>query len=214
MMPVMGKGPQHSPRIAVLASGVGSTRWHLAASSETGRLRGEVVLVLTTKAGAPVASQAVAAGVEHLSLDADALDLDGVDEAMRQALVQRDIDLVVLADGLWRIGGRTIEAFSGRIVNTRPAPPPGFGESMLSECVYQAVLDAGLRITAATVHLVDSEYDNGPALAATYVPVEPDDTAATLQSRVQAAERELLVQTLARLTDQLFGPADSAQRVG
>ena len=213
-MPVMGKGPQHSPRIAVLASGVGSTLWHLAASSENGRLRGEVVLLLTTNAGGPVASQAVAAGLEHLFLDADALDPDGVDEAMRQALLQRDIDLVVLADGLWRIGGRTIEAFSGRIVNTRLAPPPGFGESMPRERVYQAVLDAGSRTTVTTVHLVDSEYDTRPALAATYVPVEPDDTAATLQSRVQAAERELLVQTLARLTDELFGTADSAKQVG
>lgn len=126
----------------------------------------------------------------------------------------RDIDLVVLADGLWRIGGRTIAAFSGRIVNTRPAPPPGSGESMLSERVYQAVLDAGLRTTAATIHLVDSEYDTGRALAATYVPIEPDDTVATLQSRVHAAERELLVQTLARLTDELFGTVDSAKRVG
>lgn len=87
-MPVMGKEPQHSPRIAVLASGVGSTLWHLVASTENGRLRGEVVLLLTTEAGAPVASQAVTAGVEHLSLDADALDLDEIDEAMCQALLQ------------------------------------------------------------------------------------------------------------------------------
>ena len=213
-MPVMGKEPQQAPRFAVLASGAGSTFGHLAASSENGRLRGEVVLLMTTEAGAPVASQAIAAGVEHLVLDADALDPDGVDETMRQALLQRDIDLVVLAGDFGRIGRRTLEAFSGRIVNTRPAPPPGFGEmSTLSERVYQAVLDAGLRTTAATVHLVESEPDTGPALAATYVPVEPDDTAAALQSRVQAAERELLVQTLTRLTDERSVPADSAKRV-
>ena len=187
-------------RIAVLASGAGSTFRHLVDESRTGQLPAEIALLITTKTGAPVAQHAGPAGVEHLFLDGSELGPDVVDGAICQALVDREVDLVVLAGYRRRIGPRTLAAFAGRIINTHPAPLPAFGGSgMYGERVHQAVLTAGVRHSAATIHLIDADYDTGPVIAQRPVPVHPDDTAATLQERVQAAERDLLVSTLAAL---------------
>ena len=198
----MDQQPQRRARIAVLASGAGSTFRHLVDESRTGRLPAEIALLITTKPGAPVARYAGPAGVEHLLLDATELGPDGVDGSICQALVDRDVDLVVLAGYLRKIGPRTLAAFPGRIVNTHPAPLPAFGgPGMYGERVHQAVLAAGVRHSAATVHLIEADYDTGPVIAERPVPVHADDTAATLRARVQAAERELLVSTLAALVE-------------
>ena len=196
----MVQQPKGRARIAVLASGAGSTFRHLVDKSRTGQLPAEIALLITTKAGAPVAEHAGPAGVEHLFLDGSELGPDVVDGAICRALVDREIDLVVLAGYLRKVGPRTRAAFAGRIVNTHPAPLPAFGgPGMYGERVHHAVLNAGVRHSAATIHLIDADYDTGPVIAERPVPVHPDDTAATLQERVQAAERDLLVSTLAEL---------------
>src|SRR4051812_17116599 len=84
-------------RIAVLASGAGSTFRYLVDRSRTGQLPAEIALLITTKTAAPVAQHAGPAGVEHLFLDGTELGPDVVDGAICQALVDREIDLVVLA---------------------------------------------------------------------------------------------------------------------
>ena len=196
----MDQQPQGRARIAVLASGAGSTFRHLVDKSRTGQLPAEIALLITTKAGAPVAQHAGPAGVEHLFLEGSELGPDVVDGAICQALIDREIELVVLAGYLRKIGPRTRAAFAGRIINTHPAPLPAFGgPGMYGERVHHAVLTAGVRHSAATIHLIDDDYDTGPVIAERPVPVHPDDTAATLQERVQAAERDLLVSTLAAL---------------
>ena len=200
----MDQKPRPSARIAVLASGAGSTFRHLVEKSRTGQLPAEITLMITTKAGAPVAQHAGPAGVEHLFIDGSELDPEDVDAAICQALIEREIDLVVLAGYLRKIGPRTLAAFAGRIVNTHPAPLPAFGgPGMYGQRVHQAVLTAGVRHSAATVHLIDEDYDTGPVIAERPVLVHADDTATTLQERVQAAERDLLVSTLAALISNL-----------
>src|SRR4051794_16285016 len=193
---------QQLKRIAVLASGAGSTFRHLVDKGRTGQLAADITLLITTKADAPVVQHAGPAGVEHLFLDGAGLGPDALDAAISQALIDHEIDLVVLAGYVRKIGPRTLEAFAGRIINTHPAPLPAFGgPGMYGERVHEAVLTAGVRHSAATIHLVDDDYDTGPVIAERPVPVHPDDTAATLQERVQAAERDLLVSTLAALID-------------
>jgi phosphoribosylglycinamide formyltransferase-1 len=196
----MDQRPKRCARIAVLASGAGSTFRHLVDKSRTGQLPAEITLLITTKTGAPVAQHAGPAGVEHLSLDGTELRPEVVDAAICQALIDHEIDLVVLAGYLRKIGPRTLAAFAGRIINTHPAPLPAFGgPGMYGQRVHHAVLTAGVRHSAATIHLIDDGYDTGPVIAERRVLVHADDTAATLQERVQAAERDLLVSTLAVL---------------
>jgi phosphoribosylglycinamide formyltransferase-1 len=79
---------------------------------------------------------------------------------------------------------------------------------MYGSRVHQAVLKAGRRVSGATVHWVDADYDTGAVIAQIRVPVESGDTAETLAARVQAAERELVVDVLkAAASGRLDAPA-------
>jgi phosphoribosylglycinamide formyltransferase-1 len=88
-----------------------------------------------------------------------------------------------------------LERFSGRIVNTHPAPLPRFPGSRPIE----DVLAAGARETAATVHYVDEGIDTGPVIAAEPVPVREGDTVETLRARVQSVEHRLLPKAVREL---------------
>src|SRR3954447_21463739 len=160
----------------------------------------EVVLLIVSRQDAPATELARRLGVECVVLDEKQLGSAACDAAMETLLTSRQVDLVVLAGYLRKVGPRTLRAFSGRLINTHPAPLPRFGgKGMFGEHVHRAVLDAGLSTSAATVHLVDDEYDSGPVIAERPVPVLPDDDVQTLRERVQAAERALLVSTIADL---------------
>jgi phosphoribosylglycinamide formyltransferase-1 len=77
-------------------------------------------------------------------------------------------------------------------MNVHPSLLPAFGgRGFYGERVHRAVLDAGVKVSGCTVHLVDDEYDHGPIVAQAPVPVLDDDTPATLAARVQEAERRL-----------------------
>ena len=83
--------------------------------------------------------------------------------------------------------------FDGRTLNVHPALIPAFcGKGFYGRRVHEAVLEAGVKVTGATVHFVDEEYDHGPIVLQEAVPVEDDDTPDTLAARVQAAERRLV----------------------
>ncbi len=98
---------------------------------------------------------------------------------------------------------QVLRAFAGQILNTHPAPLPRFGgKGMYGDHVHRAVLESGEPQSAATVHLVEAEYDSGPVIATQPVAVIPGDSVASLRERVQAAERELLITTLNRLADR------------
>jgi phosphoribosylglycinamide formyltransferase-1 len=88
---------------------------------------------------------------------------------------------ILLAGYLKKLGPCTLEAYRGRIFNTHPALLPVFGgQGMYGRNVHQAVLESGVRTTGATVHHVQDDYDTGPVIAQTEVPVLPDDTIDTL----------------------------------
>ncbi|MBA3709939.1 MAG: phosphoribosylglycinamide formyltransferase, partial [Planctomycetes bacterium] len=92
--------------------------------------------------------------------------------------------------------------FAGRTINIHPSLLPAFGgKGMYGIKVHEAVLAAGCTISGCTVHLVTSDYDSGPILAQTVVPVLPDDDAVALQRRVQSAECALYPRVLSALID-------------
>jgi phosphoribosylglycinamide formyltransferase-1 len=75
---------------------------------------------------------------------------------------------------------------------------PAFGgQGMFGRHVHKAVLESGVATTGATVHLIDADYDAGKIVSQAEVPVMPGDTIDVLAERVQQAERELVMQTLA-----------------
>jgi phosphoribosylglycinamide formyltransferase 1 len=183
-------------KIGVLASHEGTTLQSLLDACASGALPASIVLVISNNSGSGALRRAADAGVPglHLSSGAhpDPAELDG---AIRGALVAANVDVVFLAGYMKKLGPRVLEAFAGRILNTHPALLPKFGgEGMYGMNVHRAVLAAGELETGPTVHLVDGDYDTGAVIEQRRVSVEPGDTPETLAARVQACERELVVE--------------------
>jgi phosphoribosylglycinamide formyltransferase 1 len=120
------------------------------------------------------------------------------DRALAGAIAEHEPDLVVSAGFMKIVGPAVLEAFGGRLINTHPALLPAFPGAH----AVRDALAAGVEVTGSTVHLVDAGVDTGPVLAQREVPVRPGDDEARLHERIKAVERELLVDTVARLVTQ------------
>lgn len=173
-------------RVAVFASGRGSNLEALFDALE-GRRDAAVVLVASDRADAPALDRARRRGVETALLS-------GVVAADMLAMLDRArVDWIVLAGYLKRVPGEVVRRYRNRILNIHPALLPAHGgKGMYGERVHAAVLKAGEKVSGASVHLVDEEYDRGPVVAREEVPVEPADTPATLAARVLQVEHRLL----------------------
>ncbi len=188
-------------RIGFLASGAGSTFEAVVAACQAGDLDLDPAIVIGNNGKAGVFDRAQRLGIpaRHISAKTEG-DAVAADAAIAIALKTANVDLVVLAGYLKMLGPAVLAAFDGRIVNTHPALLPKFGgKGMYGMNVHRAVLAAGETTTGVTVHGVDEEYDHGPVLAQTTVPVEPGDTVETLAARVQAREKLFLIETLGRI---------------
>ncbi|HEU4631195.1 MAG TPA: phosphoribosylglycinamide formyltransferase [Gemmatimonadaceae bacterium] len=182
-------------RIAVLASGGGTNlQAILDYQARLGPARGfDVALVASNRPQAGALDRARACGVEALALDDHA---DGT--ALVRLLDERGVDLVVLAGYLKLVPPAVVRRWSRRIINVHPALLPAFGgPGMYGRRVHEAVLRSGARVSGATVHFVDEEYDRGPIIAQWPVPVLYHDTPESLAARVLRAEHLLLPRVVA-----------------
>lgn len=173
----------------MLASGAGSNLQSLLEWCATPDAPGEVVLVISNREEAGALERARAAGVAAVVVRRDGQDAD----ALLAALREHRVELVVLAGWLKLVPAAAVRAFPGRMLNIHPALLPAFGgRGMYGRRVHEAVLAAGARVSGASVHLVDSEYDHGPILAQWPVSVQPGDTTEALAARVLEVEHRLL----------------------
>jgi formyltetrahydrofolate-dependent phosphoribosylglycinamide formyltransferase len=177
-------------RVAVLASGSGTNLQaildHLAARGASTAAR--VVLVASDWADARALTRAANAGIATAVLDRS-----GRTVGLRPLLEQHEIELIVLAGYLRLVPADATRAWRGRILNVHPALLPAFGgHGMYGMHVHEAVIARGARVSGATVHFVDEQYDQGPIVAQWPVPVLPDDTPAALAARVLEVEHLLL----------------------
>jgi phosphoribosylglycinamide formyltransferase 1 len=191
-------------KLGFLASHGGSSMKAIIAAIGRGELAAEARIVISNNVDAPALEHARAAGVPALHLSQSKLGPGGdVDRAIADALAGGGVDLVVLSGYLRKLGPRTLARFRGRILNIHPGPLPTYGgQGLYGIRVHEAVLAAGERASAITIHLVDEEYDHGPVLARRDVPIEPGDTPATLAVRVQALEPDFFVETLQAIADR------------
>lgn len=173
-------------RVAVFASGRGSNLEALFDALE-GRRDAGIVLVASDRDDAPALDRARRRGVEAAVVEA------GDAAGMLAALDRAEVDWIVLAGYLKRVPGDVVRRYPSRILNIHPALLPAHGgRGMYGERVHAAVLKAGEKVSGASVHLVDEEYDRGPVVAREEVPVEPGDSPATLAARVLEVEHRLL----------------------
>lgn len=187
------ENPDGPSRVALVGSGAGSTAAHVLGSGAA-----DVRLVLGNNSQAGIFDVARRHGVPtaHLSGRTHP-DPEALDAAIEHALVGADVDVVVLAGYMKKLGPRVLARYEGRILNTHPALLPEFGGAgMFGDRVHEAVLASGRTVSGATVHVVTADYDEGPVVAQAEVPVLPGDDVPALRARVQAAEKALLVEVL------------------
>ena len=188
-------------KIGFLASGAGSSAQAIVAAIKAGELSAEPRLMVSNNKGSAALDWARAAGLPTISIPTQA-DPDAADAKLADELVKHGVELLVLSGYLRRLGPRTLGRYAGRVLNIHPGPLPEFGgHGMYGRRVHEAVLAAGVVESGVCIHVVDGEYDRGPVIARRVVPVEPDDTAETLESRVRAAEPGFFVETLRRIAE-------------
>lgn len=179
-------------RVAVLLSGSGTSLENLCREIDAGRVPARVVCVISSKSDAGGLVRARSRGIPAFAVPRKQHpDVHRFNDALHTALEPFDPELVALLGFLspFELRGR----YDGRALNVHPALVPAFsGRGYFGHRVHEAVLAAGVRVTGATVHLVDAEYDHGPILLQRAVPVLEGDTADTLAARVQAVERRLV----------------------
>lgn len=188
-------------RIAVMVSGQGrgSNMQAIIDACNSGKIKGEVAMVLGVKDDAPAMERARSQSIPTLAISPKTLETaDAYDEAIFQALQEANIDLICLAGYMRVLGQKIIDAYRDRIMNVHPALIPSFcGKGMYGHHVHEAVIARGVKYTGVTVHLVDEEYDTGPIILQTVVPVEQDDTPETIAARVLTAEHATYTDAIA-----------------
>ena len=185
----------------MLASHGGTNLQAIIDSCRSGAIDGEVRVVISNNSRSLALERARRANIPacHLSGSAHP-DPDRLDEAIAETLQRHGVQLVALAGYMKMLGPRTLDAYRNRILNVHPALLPKFGgRGMYGERVHEAVLASGDSVTGVTVHLVDEEYDHGPIVTQTQVPVLPGDTPDTLAARVLEQEHVLYPSTIQRI---------------
>lgn len=183
-------------RAVVLVSGSGTLLQAMLDAQDDESYPVRVVAVGTDRAGIEGIARAERAGVPHFTAALrDYPDRPSWDEALADRLAEHEPDLVVSAGFLKILGPAVLARFEGRTINTHPALLPAFPGA---HAVREA-LAYGVRVTGATVHMVDAGMDTGPILDQESVRVSDTDDEDTLHERIKAVERRLLVGTVARL---------------
>ena len=194
--------------VAVLVSGGGTNlQAILDAKAAGGLAHARLALGLASKPGVYALERAAKAGVPTAVVSRrDYAEPAAYDAALLAALRAHKIDVVVLAGFLSILGKSVIEAYPDRILNVHPSLIPSFcGAGFYGLKVHEAALAKGVKVTGATVHLVNEIPDGGRILLQKAVEVLPDDTPETLQKRVMTEAEWLL---LPRALDELTAALD------
>ena len=193
-------------RIAVLVSGGGTNLEALLSAQEAGKLpHGEIVLVLSSSAGAYALERAKNHGVPGFAVPRKGVSQEEFEAGLTEKLTEYRADIIVLAGFLSILSEAFVRRWPERILNIHPSLIPSFcGKGMYGLKVHEAALARGVKVTGATVHLVNEIPDGGRILLQQAVEILPVDTPETLQRRVmEQAEWVLLPQAAELLARQI-----------
>ncbi len=185
-------------RIGVLISGRGSNLQALIEAGRAGHLGGEIAIVISNKEDAPGLALARRAGIVAEFRDHRLRSREDHDDEIRQLLADHGVDLVCLAGYMRLLSPAFIRAFAGRIVNVHPSLLPAFP----GLAAQRQAWEHGVKVSGATIHLVDEGLDDGPIVAQEAVPVEESDTPETLAARILAAEHRIYPRAVRLLLEQ------------
>lgn len=183
--------------IGVMASGVGSNLQAIIDACAEGRVRGQVVLVISDKPQSGALDRARRHGIPTVHLDPKAFDSrESFDTECASQLSKYKVDLVVLAGYMRIVTTALIHPFEHRIINVHPSLLPAFPGMNAA----RQALQAGAKVAGCTVHFVDETLDQGPIIAQAAVSVSEDETETSLGDKIHSEEHRILPEAI-----RLFG---------
>ncbi|MGN7612257.1 phosphoribosylglycinamide formyltransferase [Magnetococcales bacterium HHB-1] len=175
-------------KIAVLVSGSGSNLQTLIDQCQSGYIPGQIALVISNKADAYGLTRAKNHQIPTMVIDhTDFPNREAFDRALQEKIDQTQVDLICLAGFMRILTEGFVRHFKGRLINIHPALLPAFP----GLGVQQKAIDAGVRFSGATVHFVDEGVDTGPIITQAVVPIQDDDDAKTLATRILQQEHKI-----------------------
>ncbi|MGC8653966.1 MAG: phosphoribosylglycinamide formyltransferase [Candidatus Kryptoniota bacterium] len=180
-------------KLAVFVSGKGTNLLNIRKKHEEGFLKSEVVLVVSNRECDAVADSRKA-GIVTAVIDPRSFhDEEAFAGALIEVLLRNEIEFIVLAGYLAKVPEKVVSLFENKIINIHPALLPAFGgKGMYGMKVHQAVIDYGCKVSGATVHIVDNDYDHGAVVLQKCIQLEEDETTESLARRIHNLEYELL----------------------
>ncbi len=190
--------------IAVFVSGGGTDMQSVIDAVKSGKINGRVALVVSNKHGVYALERAKNEGIESEVFTVN--DYGSIikrDEAILNKLLDKKIDLVVLAGYLSIVSPVIIDKYRDRIINIHPSLIPKYcGMGFYGLKVHEAVINGKETESGCTVHYVDEGADTGKIIKQVKVPVLEGDTPETLQERVLKQEHILLPEIVAKLCEE------------
>ena len=191
-------------RLAVFASHEGTNLQALIDAQFEGRLLAEIVCVISNNSDSGALRRAKAAHIisYHITDKMYQNQQDYI-QALLDILEEHNVNLIVLAGYMKMVPVEIIRKYHNHILNIHPALLPKYGgKGMYGMNVHKAVIEAGERVSGATVHLVTEEYDKGRILNQVQVEVLPDDTPEMLAARILPCEHQLYVETINKIAQK------------
>lgn len=181
-------------RVVVFASGKGSNLQNLIDVSKNSENLFKVVGVISNNKNSnalTISENEKIAGFNFTVMQF--LNEEDFSNAILNELKKLNCDLIVLAGYMKKVPTKIISEYQNRIINIHPALLPNFGgEGMFGEFVHKAVLESKNKVTGATVHFVNEDYDKGEIILQEEIPVLDNDTTEFLAKRVLEVEHIIL----------------------
>jgi phosphoribosylglycinamide formyltransferase-1 len=180
-------------RIVILISGRGSNMEAIVRRCAEDRWPARVVAVIANRLQAAGLAFAHARGIATAVVDHQAhASREAFDQALAEAIDAHAPDLLVLAGFMRILGAAFVRRYEGRMLNIHPSLLPAFPGLH----THRRVLEAGCKVSGATVHFVTPSLDLGPIVMQSAVPVLADDTEDTLAARVLVTEHRIYPQSV------------------
>jgi len=174
-------------KIAIFASGSGSNAQRIAEYFFNVQTT-EINCILSNNKDAYVLERSKNLKIQSFIFTRDDLYKNS---AVLNLLIERKIDLIVLAGFLWLMPVPVVQRFSGRIVNIHPALLPKYGgKGMYGMKVHQSVIENQEKESGITIHYVNEKYDDGDIILQVRCKVDANDTAESLAQKIHLLEHE------------------------
>lgn len=186
-------------KLGVLVSGRGSNLQAIIDAIDRGELSAEIAVVISNHDGVLALERANRRGIKTSVVErADYRTRREQQRAIRDCLLEHQVDLVVLAGFDRVIGEDLLQAFPGRMINIHPSLLPAFAGGLHAQA---EALEYGVKVTGCTVHFVTGEVDGGPIILQQAVPILESDTVESLAARILAEEHKLLPRAIGLIAE-------------